>query len=91
MQIDPESGVSRPMISLSNTLFPVPLRPSTARVSPRFTRKLIPFKTLWPAKDLYTFSTATTGTELALPGFRLLHRNVISCGHICFTRASNNG
>ena len=50
------------MIILSRTLFPVPLRPSTARVSPRLTVRLTPFKTLWDPKDLYTFSTATTGT-----------------------------
>jgi hypothetical protein len=31
---DPESGVSNPISSLSNTLFPVPLRPITASVSP---------------------------------------------------------
>jgi hypothetical protein len=34
------------MMILSNTLLPVPLRPSTANVSPRLTLKLIPFRTL---------------------------------------------
>src|SRR5271168_5493208 len=60
MQTDPKSGFSRPMISLSNTLLPVPLRPNTASVSPRFTVRLIPFKTLWLPKDLCKSSTART-------------------------------
>jgi hypothetical protein len=45
MRTDPVSGFSRPMMILSKTLLPVPLRPSTARVSPRFTARLTPFKT----------------------------------------------
>jgi len=31
----PESGFTSPMMILNSTLFPVPLRPSTAIVSPR--------------------------------------------------------
>ena len=31
------------------------------------------------------------GHKTVFLGFRLLRRNVISCGHICFTNASNNG
>ena len=53
-------------MSLSNTLFPVPLRPSTARVSPRFTRKLIPFKTLWPAERLVHVLDGNNGHRIAL-------------------------
>ena len=78
-------------MSLSNTLFPVPLRPSTARVSPRFTLKLIPFRTLWLPKDLVHVLDSNNGHRTVLLGLRLLRRNVISCGHTCFTRASNNG
>ena len=40
------------MISLSSTLLPVPLRPSTARVLPLPTVRSIPFKTFWAPKDL---------------------------------------
>jgi hypothetical protein len=40
------------MMSLSNTLLPVPLRPSTARVSPRLTVRLIPFKNLLSSEGL---------------------------------------
>ena len=46
MRTAPESGVCKPMIILSKTLLPVPLRPRTARVSPRLTVRLTPFKTL---------------------------------------------
>src|ERR1039457_1752388 len=56
------------MISLSKTLFPVPLRPSTARVSPRLTLKLIPSRTLCDPKDLCTFSTATAGALSSASG-----------------------
>ena len=52
------------MISLSKTLFPVPLRPNTARVSLRFTVRLTPSKTFCRPNDLCTSWTATAG---ALP------------------------
>ncbi len=52
------------MMILNNTLFPVPLRPSTARVCPRLTDKLIPFRTLWAPKLLCRSSIETTGTLL---------------------------
>src|SRR5439155_1675609 len=45
IRIDPLSGVCRRMISFKRTLLPPPLRPRTAVVSPRATRRLIPFKT----------------------------------------------
>ena len=35
MRTEPESGFSRPTTILNKTLLPVPLRPSTAKVSPR--------------------------------------------------------
>ena len=49
---EPASGFSSPMMIFNNTLLPVPLRPSTARVSPRATVRSIPFKTTWAPKDL---------------------------------------
>jgi hypothetical protein len=49
------------MTILNKTLFPVPLRPSTAKVSPRPTLKLIPFRTFWLPKDLNSFSTTIAG------------------------------
>src|ERR1017187_8147420 len=64
MRTDPESDFSRPMMSLSNTLLPVPLRPNNERGSPRFTLRLIPFKTFWLPEDLCKTSTPTAG---ALP------------------------
>src|SRR5579872_5131813 len=60
MRIEPASGFSRPMTNRSDTLFPVPLRPSTASVSPRPTLKLIPFRTVWLPNVFRTFSRATT-------------------------------
>src|ERR1017187_5868782 len=68
MQTDPEPAFSGPMTSRSNTLLPVPLRPSTARVSPRFTVKLIPFKTVRPSNALRTSLTSITGTLVRSSG-----------------------
>src|SRR5271157_1419557 len=48
------------MMIFNKTLLPVPLRPSTASVSPRATVRLIPFKTTWAPKD-WCRSRRTTG------------------------------
>src|SRR5277367_3339854 len=49
--IEPASGFCRPMMSLSSTLLPVPLRPSTATVSPLATLRSIPSSTTWLPND----------------------------------------
>src|ERR1035438_4111293 len=72
MRIEPESAFSRPMTSLSNTLLPVPLRPSTARVCPRPTLKLTPLKTARDSKDLCTSSTATASAGACCWGLAAL-------------------
>ena len=83
MRTDPESGFSKPMMSLSNTLLPVPLRPNTARVSPRVTVRLIPFNTVWLPKVLCKPSTATADDVAVSLGFLYLLRNLIDRMHTC--------
>src|SRR5579862_5802348 len=51
-RIEPASGFCKPTINFNSTLFPVPLRPKTARVSPRCTSRSIPFKTFCSPNDL---------------------------------------
>lgn len=66
-RMDPESGFCRPMMSLSCTLLPVPLRPSIAKVSPLFTVRLIPSKTIWMPKDLCKPRSTTAGPACSPP------------------------
>src|ERR1700722_17230088 len=54
MQIEPLSIHSSPMSSFNRTLFPVPLRPSTASVSPRASVRLSPSNTCCAPNDLWT-------------------------------------
>src|SRR5580698_1252887 len=51
MQIDPESGFCSPIKSFKSTLFPVPLFPSTARISPFSTVRSMPFSTCCSPND----------------------------------------
>src|ERR671937_1926164 len=53
----PRSGRSRPMRSLNSTVLPLPLRPITARISPRCTRRLSPLRTCCLPNDRYTSTT----------------------------------
>ena len=57
-------------MSLSSTLLPVPLRPSTARVSPRFTAQADPIQNLVTFKGLVQILDGDD-TRIAL-SFRLL-------------------
>src|SRR5438270_12656175 len=58
MRIDPESAFCKRMISLSSTLLPLPLFPSTETVSPRWTFRLMPFSTFCSPKDFCSRSTS---------------------------------
>jgi len=51
--MDPESGHWRPIRWRSSTLLPVPLRPSTTRVSPRATWRLTSRSTAWVPKEVH--------------------------------------
>src|SRR5277367_4751567 len=59
MRMEPESGCSRPISNRSSTLFPVPLLPSTARISPFATVRSIPFSTCCEPNDLESALTTT--------------------------------
>ena len=50
-----------------------------------------PVQNLVAREGLVHVLDGNDGHRTVLLGFRLLHRNVISCGHICFTSASNSG
>ena len=69
-------------MSLSKTLLPVPLRPSTASVSPRFTVQTDPIQNLVAAERLAQVLNGDNGRMAVLPGVRWVHRDVISCGHV---------
>src|SRR6266480_4755643 len=60
------------MINLSKTLFPVPLRPRTASVSPCAISRLMRFRTVCSPKDLLSDSTSIAGGKLLLFVFLLL-------------------
>src|ERR1700761_2059248 len=62
MMTEPESAFCRPVIARNSTLLPVPLRPSTASVSPALTLKLTPSRTRCEPKDLETDSIRIAGS-----------------------------
>src|ERR1035437_5658821 len=61
----PLSGRSRPLVSLSNTLFPTPAGPSRTRVSFGPIEKLMSSSTGGPSKAIVTSLKTTTRVESA--------------------------
>src|ERR1700688_2968307 len=59
MRMEPASSCCRPMINFKSTLFPVPLCPRIARVSPWATSRSTPSRTCWAPNDLRTDRTCT--------------------------------
>jgi hypothetical protein len=53
----PEFAMSCPDIILNKVLFPAPLLPSKATLSPSYTEKLTPFRTSLSLKDFFISST----------------------------------
>src|SRR5208337_1966409 len=71
MLTEPASGFCSPMMIFNKTLLPVPLRPSTASVSPRATVRSIPFRTTWAPKDLHSPRRTTGGSPFVFSRFSI--------------------